>query len=116
MAGTLTISGLATGLISGQNIIGPVSMTGVSTEGERLDVTLVSGDNTIAVPSGAVAALVVISSSNTSELKLRTNLNSGDGGTPLGATGFAVWPLYAGTTSLILYAVAGGGSVEVVFI
>lgn len=116
MAGTLTISGMAAGLLTGQKTIGPITMTGNQVIGQITDLTLAAGDNTIQVPSGATAVLIELGATNTSELKLRTNLDNTDGGAPFGPTGFVVWPLYTGTTSLIINAASSGGTIELSFI
>jgi hypothetical protein len=106
MAGTLTISGLSTGLLTGEKVIGPLTMTGAATIGEIEDISLIAGDTTIPVPTGAVAYLVGFPSSNTSVVKLRSSLNAADAGLPLGPTGFAVLPLAPGTTSIVVNAPA----------
>jgi hypothetical protein len=116
MAGTLTIGGLAAGLLTGQKVIGPVTMTGSAVIGTVTDLTLASGDNTIAVPAGATAVMIELPASSVVELKLRTNLNSSDAGTPFGPSGFVVLPVYSGTTSLIVNAASGGGTIEASFI
>lgn len=86
MAGTFTISGSSAGLLTGAKTIGPVTITGAAVIGEVLDVTLASGDNTIAVPAGAVAVWFAPPTGNTAVLKWRTNLNNGDAGLPMSAT------------------------------
>ena len=119
MAGTLTISGLAAGLPSGIKTIGPQTMTGAAVIDDTIQVALSSGDNTISLPSGVTvtAAYIVLPSTNTVQLKLRTNLDNADGGVPFGPTGFVVWPIYTGTTSLIINAASSGaGTIVVEFI
>lgn len=116
MAGTLTIAGTAPGLLTGQKTIGPVTMTGASVIGTVTDLTLASGDNTIAVPAGATAVMIELPATGTVQLKLRTNLNAADGGTPFGPTGYVVWPVYTGTTSLIINAASATGAIEASFI
>lgn len=86
MAGTFTISGSSAGLLTGAKTIGPVTITGAAVIGEVLDVTLAAGDNTIAVPAGAVAVWFVPPTGSSATLKWRTNLNAADGGTPISAT------------------------------
>lgn len=120
MSGTLTISGMSAGLPSGQQVIGPVTDTGTNTIGQTIDATLGTGDNTFAVASGAVRVAVFIPAGGyTATLKIRTNLNSGDGGLPVGpyaGTGWMSWPLPAGTTSVILNSTGSVANVEVKFI
>lgn len=115
MAGTLTVTGMTAGLSVGEKVIGPLTMAGSATVGTILDVALAAGDNTIAVPPGATAALIVLPSTNTGVLKLRTNLDPGDVGVSFGPTGWAVLPLATGTTSLIVNAPATG-TLELSFI
>lgn len=120
MAGTLIITGLSAGLVSGgEKTIGPVTMTGSATIGEIIDAGLSSGDNTFTVPSGAVAVAIFLGSAPTATVKLRTNLNNADGGleiAPYAGLGFAAVPLPTGTTSLILNASATVAAVELSFI
>lgn len=116
MAGTLTITGLAAGLLSGEKVIGPLTLTGSAVVGTILDEPLAAGDNTIAVPSGATAALVVLPSGNTSALKLRTSANPADTGVPFGPTGWLVLPIASGVSSLIINAASQVASIEVSFI
>jgi len=115
MAGTLTITGLAAGLASGEKTIGPLTMVGTASVGEIRDLALTAGDNTIPVPAGAAAVAIVPADTNTVVVKLRTNLNSTDAGLPVSTVGFLAIPLAAGTTSLILNA-ASQANVEVTFI
>lgn len=83
MAGILTISGTSAGESAGGRTFGPISINGSSVIGETLVVALNSGDNTFAVPAGAVAALIVPPASNTAAVKVRSSLNSGDAGLPI---------------------------------
>lgn len=121
MAGTLVVTGSAGGLASGAKTVGPVSIVGSAVVGEVLDVTLASGDNTFAIPPGAVAVLIVPPANNTVALKVRANLNSGDVGLPIGlADPFGPWSFRSlGATSLIVNASAAmvaGSVVELTFI
>lgn len=119
MPGTLTITGMSAGLASGQKTIGPVSIGGSGLVGEILDVSLSSGDNTFAVPSGAAAVAVFLGVAPAATVKVRTNLNGSDGGlaiSPYTGTGWAAFPLPAGVTSLILNASTSVPGVELSFI
>jgi hypothetical protein len=117
VAGQLTVTGLAAGLASGQKTIGPNTMTGTSVVGQISDVVLTTGDNTFVVPTGAVAVAVFVAVTNTSAIKIRTNLNSADAGLPINPAGpWVVFPLATGTTSVILNIVAGGAGAELTFI
>ena len=83
MAGTFTWSGMSAGEPGGERVFGPLTVTGAMVIGETVSVALASGNNTIAVPSGAVAVTVIPPANNTTTLTFRTSLNSGDTGLPL---------------------------------
>lgn len=83
MAGTLVVTGTSAGENAGQRVFGPLSIVGGVAVGETLSVALVSGDNTLTVPVGAVACLIVPPTNNSVVLKVRTSLNSGDTGLPI---------------------------------
>jgi hypothetical protein len=104
--GSLTVTGLASGLNVGQLAIGPLSITNTINVGESIYTALSSGDNTFTVPAGAVAALVVPPSGNAVVLKVRTNQNSGDGGLQIASGPLPfVYPFPAtAPTSLIINA------------
>jgi hypothetical protein len=118
MAGTLTVSGGSSGLPSGQNIYGPLTTTGSSTAASvETQVNLVSGDNTVSVPTGAVAVWIVPPIGNTATILYRTSANSGDGGLPINPQaqtlhGFAT----SAPTSIILHASGSVAAVGIVFI
>ena len=58
MAGTLTVSGMSAGLLTGEKIIGPLTITGNAAIGTIIDAALATGDNSFIVPTGAVAVLI----------------------------------------------------------
>lgn len=94
MAGTLTIGGLAAGLPAGEEVIGPITITGTTAITALTGYVLASGDTTITIPTGAVAALLVAPTNGTATLKVRTSQNSGDAGLPICAAGLPmVYPL-----------------------
>lgn len=106
MSGSLTIGGYAEGP-TGQIDVGPVTMTGSNVIGQVDSFELALGDNTVGVPHGAVAVVVVFTAIYEGpEVKLRTNLNPLEAGLPMTGQGFAVIPLTTGTTSLILHSTA----------
>lgn len=115
MAGTLTIEGMSAGLPSGQKVIGPVTMTGSATVGGITDAALSTGDNTFTVPSGASGVAVFLGTSSVT-VTLRTSSNSGDSGLPIGGSGFVVFPLVSGVTTVILHASGSLPGVELSFI
>jgi hypothetical protein len=83
MAGTFTISGMSAGEPGGERAFGPITIQGAVVIGETLSLLLNSGDNIIPVPTGAVAVMILPPQNNTATLKLRTSLNSSDGGLQL---------------------------------
>ena len=119
MPGTLTVSGMSAGLPSGYKVIGPVTITGGNPIGETIDTSLVTGDNTFAVPAGAYAVAIFLGQATTVTVKVRTNLNAADGGlqiAPFGGTQWAAFPLPTGTTSLILNSSGALANIELQFI
>lgn len=121
MPGTLTIAGMAAGLKSGINTIGPVTSTGVSTVGSRIDTQLAVGDNVFTLPEGeTVVSVAVFLGTVTATVKIRTNLNEADGGLQIApAQGAGIpwtkWELPAGTTRVILHSSQVVPEVELVF-
>jgi hypothetical protein len=120
--GSLTIAGMAAGLPSGAKTIGPVTLMGSATVGQVIDATLSAGDNTFALPAGYVFTGVAIflgTGGVTATVKVRTNLDSADGGLPIApcsGPSFAAFPLPTGTTEIILNASATVNNVELSFI
>jgi hypothetical protein len=109
MAGSLTLSGMADGLLSGQVTFGPSTMAGKVANSEILNIELVANtDYVVKVPSEAVAFGVFFTFEATSapELKLGSNLSATATGFPVPAQGFACLPLYLGTTELKFKAVS----------
>ena len=86
MAGTVTITGLSASEPTGQRTLGPISIQGSVVIGDTSAGALNSGDNTIAVPAGAVGVVIVPPTTGTATLKYRTSLNSGDTGLPISAS------------------------------
>ena len=119
MSGTMTITGMSAGLASGQKVIGPVTFTGLNVIGGISDASLSSGDNPFTVPSGATFVAIFLGSAPSATVKVRTNLNSTDGGleiSPYSGTGWAAFPLPTGTTSVILNSTGSLTGVELSFI
>lgn len=118
--GTVTVTGMASGLPAGQFTIGPLTTTGTNpAAGGILPGALASGDNTFAVPAGVVKAVICLGTAPAVTVKLRTNLNSGDAGTPIApyaGIGFTVVDLPAGVTSLILNSSGALAGIELTFI
>jgi hypothetical protein len=109
---------MSTGLPSGSRIIGPVTITGTSIVGETLDFALQSGDNTFAVPPGAVAVLFVPPINNVVGIKYRTSLNAADVGVPLSVSDAFGPHSFRGLapTSIIINAAGIVAGCEIVFI
>ena len=104
MAGTLTVGGMSAGLGVGEKIIGPITSTGTVAIGAISDLALSSGDNSVAVPTGAVAALIVFPAGISATVKVRTSVDSGTG-VQLGNLSNAPWtviPLPTSATSVII--------------
>lgn len=116
MAGTLTINGMSAGLVSGQKVIGPVTMTGSATIGGISDASLASGDNPFVVPVGASAVAIFLGQASSVTVSMRTNLNVSDEGFPIGGSGFAVVPLESGVTEMILNSSGSLPGIELSFI
>lgn len=119
MAGTLTVSGMAAGLVSGEKLIGPVTTTGDNVIGQIDDATLNSGDNTFSVPSGAIKVAIFLSSAPAVTVKIRTNLNSADAGLPIAPVSGTPWfvmDLVTGVTEIILNSSGSLPEVELTFI
>lgn len=120
MSGTLTINGMSAGLVSGEKVLGPITMTGTNQVGQITDASLGTGDNTFPVPpSGPYALAILFGQAPSVTVKLRTNLNIADVGleiTPAANTAFAVFPLPAGVTSVILNASGSLPGIELWFI
>lgn len=120
--GTLTLTGMAAGLPSGEQILGPATMTGVSVVSGLTGGTLSVGDNTFPTPPGSTPTAVAVFlglGGSTATVKVRTNLNFSDGGLPVGpfsSIGWAAWPLPAGTTEVVLNASQTVTGVSVAFI
>lgn len=72
--------------------------------GGPLNVALTTGDNTLAVPAGAVAVLLVPPTSSTVVKKLKV---PGDAGTPFGRAAPSLLGLDVGTSTLTINASAG---------
>lgn len=117
--GTYTVTGASAGTPTGQKIIGPITFTGTTAGiGSTNDVTLVSGDNTITVPTGASGVVITLGSGPAATVQIRTNLDTGTGCSmaPYSGTGAIAFPITTGVTSLILKSSTTQAGVEVSFI
>lgn len=107
MAGTITVTGLSASEPAGERIFGPWSIQGTQAIGETLAVLLAEGDNTFAVPVGAVACVILGPVNGTSLLKVRTSANSADAGLPINGAGMPfVYPFSSAPGSLTIHSSA----------
>lgn len=83
MAGMVTITGLSASEPAGQRTLGPLSVQGSTVIGDTPTLALVSGDNTIQIPAGAVGVVIIPPTAGAVTLKYRTSLNASDGGLPI---------------------------------
>lgn len=119
MAGTFVISGMSAGEPGGERAFGPITIQGAIVIGETLSLLLSSGNNTITVPTGAVAVMILPPTNNTATLTLHTNLNNADTGLPLnsGLVPFVYpFPNTAPTTLILNSAVTLSAFTTVAFI
>lgn len=119
MAGTFTVSGMSAGEPAGQRSFGPITIQGTVVIGDTFSGPLVMGDNTLSVPIGSVAVMVITPQNNTATVKLRTNTNNADGGLALNPGGLPTvypFPTTAPTSIILNAAVAVSAFTTVVFI
>lgn len=108
MSGTFTIGGLAAGLSSGQKIIGPLTITGNEALGQVTDILLAMGSNTVPVPTGAYAVLIVPPTNYTGTLIYKTVV--GDTGSYISPSNPTVIAFDPNNTPTNLYLVASSSS------
>jgi hypothetical protein len=119
MAGSLTLGGMADGLLAGQITIGPSTIAGKAANSEMLNVELVANiDTVVKVPPEAVAFAVLFTFAATSpaEVKIRTNLNNADVGLPVPASGWLQMPVASGVTELKFKAASPTAFFQLVFV
>jgi hypothetical protein len=81
---SITVSGLTPNDPAGAREIGPLTISTDQNVGETWAGVLSNGDNTIAVPPQAVAAIVIPpANASPTLLKIRTSFNTSDAGLPL---------------------------------
>jgi hypothetical protein len=121
VTGFLNISGSDQSLVTGSRTLGPWTIEGIADIGETLNLTLNTGDNNVAVPAEAVAAIIVPPAGSPA-LNVRTNLNPSDVGLPLAVVAADLtavpflYGLAAGVTELIIHAATGVGGCYVLFV
>ena len=119
MSGTLTLGGMADGLLIGQETVGPLSMNGKRALGKIEEVTLEANvDYVIKVPSEAVAYAIAFtfSASSSPEVKVGSNLVTTTNGMPVPSQGFFAAPLLSTITELKFKAVTPPSAFQLVFI
>jgi len=103
VSGSLTLGGMADGLLIGQVTVGPSTVSGKAAISEIINCELTPNvDFVVKVPPEAVqaAGIFTFGGEQATEVTLRTNLDSADGGLPMAAQGFFSFPLYSGVTEL----------------
>jgi hypothetical protein len=118
MAGTLTLGGMADGLLVGQETVGPLSMNGKRAIGKIEEVTLEANvDYTIKVPSEAVAYAISFTFTTSSpEVKIGSNLVMTTNGMPVPSQGFFAAPLLSTITELKFKAATPPSAFQLIFI
>jgi hypothetical protein len=118
MAGTLTLGGMADGLLIGEVVIGPASMNGNQAISEILNLTLEAKvEQSVKVPSEAVAFACVftfVALSGAPSVKLGSNLVAV--GYPIPARGWLALPIESGTTELKFKSETATSMFQLVFI
>jgi hypothetical protein len=115
---TINLTGTIAGLSGGSRVIGPLTFVSAAANGQTLEVTLASGDNTITIPSSPATSgcVIVLPSSGGANTKLKGN--AGDTGLNIGTNGWVVLTWTTGTppTALILNSFAlQTGVTEIIF-
>lgn len=103
MSGSLTLGGMADGLLIGQVTVGPSTVSGKAAISEIINCELSpNADFVIKVPPEAVqfACVFTFGGEGAPSVALRTNLNSGDAGLPIPAQGWCSLPVASGVTEL----------------
>lgn len=119
MSGSLTLGGMADGLLIGQVTVGPATMAGAESISEVINCELVANtDFVVKVPvnARAFACIFTFSGESPPELKLGSNLSATSTGFATTAQGFLALPLYSGITELKFKAAAVPPVFQVVFI
>ena len=104
--GSFTITGLSATEPAGERKFGPISIMGGAVIGETLETVLASGENTVTVPTGATAVLIVPPESGSAELKLKSK--SSDTGIVISESNPTLWSFKLGITSFIVVSGSAG--------
>jgi len=119
MAGSLTLAGMADGLLIGQVTVGPNTMTGAESISEVINCELATNvDFVVKVPTNAraFACMFTFGGEAPPELKLGSNLSATSTGFVTTAQGFLALPLTTGVTELKFKAPSPPPVFQLVFI
>lgn len=119
MQSQINIQGLIQPILSGGKKIGPLVIANPNADiGSITTIEIATGSVTIAVPLGAIAALIVPSTTNAATISFKTSLNSGDTGLPISPDlpTLLTFPTTIPTTMLFTMGAGGTGIIEVNFI
>lgn len=119
MAGSLTLAGMADGLLIGQVTVGPNTMTGAESISEVVNCELTANvDFTVNVPANAraFAAMFTFSGESPPELKIGSNLSPTSTGFVTTAQGFLALPLTTAVTELKFKSASPPPVFQIVFI
>ena len=119
MAGSLTLGGMAAGLLAGEVVVGPSTVAGKEANTEIINVTLAANvDTSVPVPTGAVqwAVFFPFEGSSPAEVKVGSNLVATASGMPVPALGFASAGVTSTVTELKFKSAVPPSTFQVVFI
>jgi hypothetical protein len=106
----VSISGTVTGAPSGSKALGPFLIINPASVDAITLLSTASGDNTIAIPTGAVGCVIVPPTTNTVALKLKNV--GGDSGLPIHPSQPTLLSLPAASTSFVLNAAGSAIAIE----
>lgn len=113
--GQVDITGSVTDAPSGSKSIGPVTITSAAAVDHQLTVNLASGDNTITVPTGAKACIVIPPTGNTTVV-IKLKGAAGDTGFTMAKSMPACLSFDTAPASFVINASAVLAGVVVVFV
>lgn len=113
-SGTFSISGAVTSLLTGSKAIGPLVITSADAVAETRTFPCDTGNTTIEVPDGAVAAIVVPDPTNTASLHLKGV--TGDTGIAISAVNAFLLSFDTAVSEFVIESDDDDQSVQVVFL
>jgi len=111
---TLQLTGSVAGLPTGSKAITVPTLQVSNAVGSITDLSLLSGDNTVSIPTGATRAVVLIPDTNTTLVRLKGIV--ADTGIAIAKTGWSVLSFDAVQTSFVLNAAGPVSGIEISFI